>query len=295
VAIKLDMLRVFRTVAEQGTLNGAADILGRTPSAISMMLAQLESELGAPLFETERKNRLSQLGELVLDESVRATDTFARSADAIRRHVTSAAGTVRIAAVPSATVTLLPAAIAAFRRNRPQVRLEISDVDSASVRRRIRFHEADIGIVTGTERDGTDGTRILRDRLSIVHHEGGAIAKRVQADGERLSWALLDLEPMISNPLCGLVAHASVAAKIEDCQLEARNTTALLTFVREGLGATILPESVMAIRPPGVVFTTPEDPVSLRELQMIKNPDRRLSPVAEAFWRILQPDDATSR
>ena len=46
MSLKLEMLRVFRTVAEKGTLALAADALGRTPSAVSMMLAQLEAQIG---------------------------------------------------------------------------------------------------------------------------------------------------------------------------------------------------------------------------------------------------------
>lgn len=70
---------------------------------------------------------------LILAEAIRATDVFATSTEAIRRLTTSFAGTVRIAAVPSVTATLLPAAIAAFRASHPDVRLEISDPDSATV------------------------------------------------------------------------------------------------------------------------------------------------------------------
>ena len=72
MSIKLEMLRVFRVVAEQGTLAASARSLGRTPSAISMTLAQLEDDIGAPLFETDRKSRLTPLGRLVLEESRRA-------------------------------------------------------------------------------------------------------------------------------------------------------------------------------------------------------------------------------
>ena len=119
MTVKLEMLMVFRAVAEKGSLAGAAEVLGRTPSAISMMLTRLEDDIGAPLFETDRKNKLSGLGQLVLDESSRATDAFSRSIDAIRRHAASVAGTVRVASVPSAVVTVLPRVIAKFREERP--------------------------------------------------------------------------------------------------------------------------------------------------------------------------------
>jgi len=40
MSIKLEMLRTFSVTSAQGTLAGAAAVLGRTPSAVSMMLAQ---------------------------------------------------------------------------------------------------------------------------------------------------------------------------------------------------------------------------------------------------------------
>jgi len=115
MSIKLEMLRTFSVTAAQGTLAVAAAVLGRTPSAVSMMLAQFEEEVGCPLFKTDRKSRLTPLGQLVLLESQRATDVFDKSANAIRRHAMSTTGIVRIAAVPSATVALLPDVIEAFR------------------------------------------------------------------------------------------------------------------------------------------------------------------------------------
>lgn len=285
MAIKLEMLRVFRTVAEKGALSQAASVLGRTSSAVSMMLSQLEENLGAPLFEGDRKNQLTRLGELVLAEAIRATDVFESSADAIRRLTTSIAGTVRIAAVPSVTATLLPRALAAFRLTHPDVRLEISDLDSASVRRRVRLDEADIGIMTRRVDDAAEGVSIMHDRLGIAFNHDGAVARAV-ANGAPVDWELLRLEPLIANPLCDLVPHPVVAELMKSCNLEARNTTALIAFVREGLGATILPDSLLLDRE-GIGYVGPATPEACRELRMISTPERRLNPAAEELWKML--------
>lgn len=287
MAIKLEMLRTFRIVAEQGALAQAAEKLGRTPSAVSMTLAQLEDHIGAPLFESDRKNRLTKLGEMILAEAIRATDVFATSTEAIRRLTTSIAGTVRIAAVPTVTATLLPAAIAAFRASHPDVRLEISDLDSATVRQRVRLDETDIGIFTASADTVRDGIAIDRDALGIVHRKDGPIARALTMGGHPESWALLRLEPLIANPLCDLVDSPEIAALSGAATLRARNTTALLSFVREGLGATVLPEGAPAMLGDAIGFVRPEDPVALRELRMICNTERRLSPAAEAFWALL--------
>ena len=74
MAIKIEMLRNFVAVAELGNLNDAAERLGRTASAVSMSLKQLEDHLGAPLFETDRKNRLTALGQFTFAEGRREVD-----------------------------------------------------------------------------------------------------------------------------------------------------------------------------------------------------------------------------
>ena len=67
MAIKIEMLRCFCAVAQSGNLSEAADRLGRTQSAVSMMLKQFENHLGKKLFLGERKNHLTALGEQVLE------------------------------------------------------------------------------------------------------------------------------------------------------------------------------------------------------------------------------------
>lgn len=295
MAIKLEMLRTFRVVAEQGSLSAAAEVLARTPSAVSMMLSQLEDEVGAPLFETERKNRLTPLGRLVLEESCRATDTFARSVDAIGRHAVSTAGTVRIAAVPSATITVLPGIIAAFRSLRPDVRIEVSDGDSADVRRRVMIDAADIGILSAPVDAPPDGEVILEDQIGIVCRRDGPIDRASRAQGA-LSWGLLTHEPLIANPLCLLVGHPCVPGLLSVCNLEARNTTALLSFVRGGLGATVLPHSAMQSQPDALTFLLPQDPPVRRQLRKIRSDSRHLGPAAEAFWSSLtRPDTGAAQ
>lgn len=283
--MKLEMLRVFQVTAERGSLAAAASSLGRTPSAVSMMLLQLEEDVGGALFEAGRKNRLTPLGALVLEESRRANEAFERSAKAIRRYARSTAGSVRIAAVPSATVSLLPAIVLQFQRERPEVRLDISDVDSAAVRRRLQFDEADIGILSAAPDDAFDSVLIQSAPLGIVCRRGGPIATAAQASSA--SWALLAHEPLIVNPLCNRVQNPVVQDHVIRSTLEARNTTALLAFVKAGLGATILPESALQGSQDALIFVEPTDPPTFRHLHKIRQPGRRSSPAVDAFWHSL--------
>lgn len=282
--MKLEMLRCFVTVARHGSLAGASQALGRTPSAISMMLSQLEAQIGAPLFETDRKSRLTPLGRMTLEEAERAVATFERSVAAIRRLSRSTAGTVRLATVPSAALTLLPAAIALFRRTRPDVRIEISDVDSATVLRRLEQDAADIGLASDRAPRPLDGEVIARDPLGIVCHADGAIARHPRP----VRWRVLRSEPFIGNALCGLVRDPEVEAVVGTCALTAVNTTTLLAFVRNGLGATILPESALPRDGGPLRFLLPQDGLHVRDLVMLHSPERRPSPAGEAMQEALR-------
>ncbi|TDL78452.1 LysR family transcriptional regulator [Palleronia sediminis] len=287
MSIKLEAFRVFRAVAEAGTLAAGARAVGRTPSAVSMTLAQLETEIGAPLFETDRKNRLTPLGHRVLEESSRATDVFDRAVSAIRRHAISSAGSVRIAAVPSAAIALLPETIERFRREHPHVRIEIADTDTTAVRRRVRTDEADIGIVSAGSSDPPQGALIRRDDLGVVCTEGGPIHRAHLAEAGSSSWRIMELEPLIANPLCQLVDHPAIRDLLSTSALEARNTTAILTFVRQGLGASILPFDSVRGQPDGIEFFVPSDPATQRELRKIRQDGSRMTTPAERFWEML--------
>ncbi|MFZ1726778.1 MAG: LysR family transcriptional regulator [Albidovulum sp.] len=281
--LKLEMMRCFRAVASEGTLAGAAMALGRTPSAISMMLKQFEEHLGAPLFETDRKNRLTPLGLRVLEEATRATDTFDRATEAIKRHALSTAGTVRIATVPSAATGILPDAIRAFRQMRPDVRLEVSDVDSAAVISHLQFDRADIGIASGPSGPDIDSEVFASDRLGIVCRQESPIMKA----GQAVSWEMLGLEPFISNPLCNLVDHPTVRHLTATCLLAARNTTTLISFVRSGFGATVLPQRVLLGETSELAFLSPDEPVVERVLKILTSRHRHPSPATQAFRSVV--------
>ncbi|MGB7242928.1 MAG: LysR family transcriptional regulator [Salaquimonas sp.] len=287
MSIKLEVLRVFRVVAETGSLAAAAGELNRTSSAISMTLAQLTDELGAPLFETDRKSRLTPLGQLVLEESRRATDVFDKSTQAIRRHVVSTAGIVRIAAVPSATVSLLPNVIETFRTMHHDVRIEISDVDTTAVRRRVQRDEADIGIYSARLGEIADGEIIQSDDLGIVCAEGGPLHRAHLTSGGPSNWSLLAHEPLIANPLCRLINDPLIQELLAKSTLEARNTTAILSFVRRGFGASILPYDAVRSQPDGIEFFVPSNPISRRELRKIRQEADYQNDAVQTFWRLL--------
>lgn len=278
MTIKIEALRNFVTVAGMGTLSEAAAVLGRTPSALSMTLKQLEEHLGEPLFETDRKSKLTALGAFVFDQATRELKQFDATISAIENYASSKCGRVRIAAVPSVAGTILPQAISSFIHDFPGVKVELRDMDSASVLNEVLHENADIGIASTAGHPRTLMQRdLLSDAFGVVCRAGSKLAR---GEGP-VAWSEIACEPFIANNLSGQIDDPVSRALHDGAALSAHNNTSLLAMVRAGLGVTILPETAMGMQGgQGVVFRPLADSSLRRSLQVLRKNARPSSPAA---------------
>ncbi|MGA3201055.1 MAG: LysR family transcriptional regulator, partial [Bryobacteraceae bacterium] len=95
--MELRHLRYFKAVAEQGSFSGAARGIYVSQSALSEQIADLERELGVPLFDRSgRKLRLTVHGEIFLRESNKVLEGSERAVAMARRSFRGEVGTLRI-------------------------------------------------------------------------------------------------------------------------------------------------------------------------------------------------------
>ena len=65
--LEIDLLRTFAAVADTGSFTGAAGLVARTQSAVSLQIKRLEEALGQRVFErTSRSLALTRAGETLL-------------------------------------------------------------------------------------------------------------------------------------------------------------------------------------------------------------------------------------
>ena len=149
--VKIEAFRAFGVVARHGNLRDAAEELGRTQSALSMTLGQLEQMLGSPLFETDRKRDLTDLGMFVRDKSEELIREHDRVQEVIGSYAKGEAGRLRIASVPSVAALVLPELLRVFLEDHPGARIELMDSDSTQVRSMVADGHADLGIAGPTD------------------------------------------------------------------------------------------------------------------------------------------------
>ena len=284
MAIKIEMLRCFRAVADQGSLADAAEVLGRTPSAVSMMLRQFEDHIGAPLFESARKSHLTPLGALIHAEARRELEHFDRTVSAIESIARAEAGHVRLAVTPSVGQAIMPPILQGYMAAHPGVLVDMRDSDSASVQQDLAAGRADIGLATLPPMPGFDRRLIFTDRFGVVCPADHPLAR----DWSDLTWSDLAGTEFIANGLCHHIQDDSFAPILERARLHVANTASLLSLVRAGAGVTLLPELAMQRADDDLAFLPLLDSSAVREVWMLTPPEPLLTPAARAMAQAIR-------
>lgn len=251
MAIKIAMLRCFSTVAQTGNLADAAIRLGRTQSAVSMTLKQLEEHLGRRLFENERKNRLTPLGEEVFELAQQQLRQFDDTINAIQATAGAPQGLLRIASVPSVVDLVFPAAIETLTRRHPGLNVELRDADTEMVIDALLRGQADLGIASGQPQlNGIRQELLFQDRFGLICAPDHPLARQTRAPGIQDVIAA----GFVRNNLCRLIESPEIAAALSSARVTAHNTLSLISMVRSGKWITVLPQTVMRIMPDHLVF-----------------------------------------
>ncbi len=283
MAIKIDMLRCFTMVATHGSLSEAADALGRTPSAVSMMLKQFEDHVGSALFETARKSRLTPIGELILTEARREVAHFENTVSVIEGLSRAELGYLRLAVTPSVATTVLPAVIFKFAKKYPKVQIDLRDQDSATIARELDRERADIGIGSLPEIEGMRRTELFSDAFGLVCRKDHPLAE----NWEQLAWRTMGDQTIIANGLCAQITDPDFAPILARSRLMVPNTASLLGLVRQGVGITVLPQLAVAGSLDDLAFLPLVDVTARRIVHLVTRPNNLLMPAARQFLKLI--------
>ena len=251
MSIKIEMLRTFSTVAQTGSLADAAIRLGRTPSAVSMMLKQLEDHMDQRLFESERKNRLTPLGAEIFILAQEQLRQFDSTVSAIETSARAPQGLIRIASVPSVAGLVFPNAIADLTARHPGLKVELRDTDTEQILRALLQGQADFGVVSGNHAlNGVREIPLFEDRFGLIASRTHTLVRRKKPPSIKDA-----LEAgFLGNYLCDMIETKSIRTAMADARITVPNTLSLIAMIRTGNWVTVLPETVTHILPGDLAF-----------------------------------------
>jgi DNA-binding transcriptional LysR family regulator len=148
INLDLDTLRTLVVANDLGGYGQAATRLGRTPSAISLQMKKLQTDVGATIFrKSGRGVALTEAGEIVLRYARRMLALNDEVLDTVRG--ASLAGRIRIGVSQDFAETVLPRALSQFTKHYPLVQLEVRIEGNAVLVEAVSKGEIDLVLVVG--------------------------------------------------------------------------------------------------------------------------------------------------
>ena len=149
MAVKLELYRVFREVAETGNISVAAKNLYISQSAVSQSIKQLETALQARLFaRSPRGVTLTGEGQMLYQYVRSALSLLSTGEDKLSQAQQLLLGTLTIGASDTVTAMFLTPYLERFHREHPGIRLKIVSGRSAKVLSLLKSGVVDIAFAS---------------------------------------------------------------------------------------------------------------------------------------------------
>jgi len=291
--ISLRQLRAFVAVAQQLSFTLAARELHLTQSAVSMLVRQLEAEMGLPLFDrVHRRVQLTDTALQLLPLALRMLDDLRQVVDGALDLRSLRRGRLRLCVPQLLACTWLPQRLTAFSQRHPEIELQLVDTTADDVVGAVRRHEVDLGL--GPERPAGDD--IARSFLSQVPIRLVLPKTHALAGRKRVRWQQVQDERWIiysgefHRALERALAQHDPALTLRGASQVGYLTTAL-ALVGQGQGVTAAPDYAGAMAAHfGVAFVALEAPAIERGFYLYQRQGEAPPPAVQAFIALLRSE-----
>jgi DNA-binding transcriptional LysR family regulator len=283
-------LRAFLLVAQHQSFTRAAAAFFITPSGLSLLIRELETQLGFRLFDrTTRQVALTAQGTELLVVVRRSLQELDAAMSGIQHASTAASQSISIGAPPLVAANILPRAIKEFRAHRPDLRIQVFDGNHNSILERVETGKLDLGLGAFGPSPGIRRTPFFRFSLIVIRPESGSALRRAST-----TWSALKGETLISlsptSPFQQIVDKYLARAKVAPQSIVVH--TALdtqIAMVEAGEGIAVIPSYGLPVcRNRRVVMSRLINPVVTLDFHLIRKRGRKLPSCVEDFTAFLQ-------
>jgi DNA-binding transcriptional LysR family regulator len=290
--ISIRQFEVFAMVAETRGFAAAGERMGLSSSAVSQLVAELESNLGFRVFDrSTRRVELSGAGRDFLSSAQSVLRDVQRAESAAADLRNRATGVVRIGAPQVLAGAVLPRAVRAYHAQRPKVVIRIRDTPVDMLVDQVAAGDIDLAI--GPDRpveDTVTRTPVFDSPWVLWCAPDHPLAAR-----RSLRWDdLRDVDLVAAGrdherSVRQMNAEAPEGARIRPVDI-VENTSTALGIAAEGLAATLAPHYVGVVAVPlGLVVRRVKDPEVIRKVCIYHSTVRSVPPAAHAFAEFLGP------
>jgi DNA-binding transcriptional LysR family regulator len=289
--MELRHIRYFIAVAEELNFRRAAARLHMAQPPLSVQIQDLERHLGVSLFDRSgRRISLTREGEVFLLEARQICEQVSRASHAVHQAAAGELGRLRVAGVPYAFKRELPTIIPKFRRENPNILVDLREAGTQDSLDALAAETLDVALVR--QGDPVDGLEILPLRtgrfeavLPLGHRLAGAGAIDL-ADLARDPFVVTSRRssPYYNDRTLSALSAAGITPR---AVIEATSIQAQLGFVACGMGVSLAPASSRPMQPHHVVWLPLKQTVTFTEVAAAWG-SGPVPPVLEPFLRIVR-------
>ena len=283
----LRQLRYFVAVAQHRSFTRAARVLRLAQPALSQQVTRLERELDTELFvRSPRGTRLTDAGRIVLRRAARIEAEIEGLRADLEQLRGGVRGQVRIGVTVMPRHFELPALLADFLEQRPEVDVLLRSGTADTMVRMLEADELDLAFATATASAGRGSMAsepLFREDIVAVLPRDHPLA-----GAEEVPLAALASEPLIAPEPDAVVREMIDRALLADglsarIPFETNDPDMLRSLAASGLGIAIAPRAMAEPAHPSLVLIRVNPPRLSREVALIWREGRPYSPAVEAF------------
>jgi DNA-binding transcriptional LysR family regulator len=292
--ISLKQLKAFLAVAESGSFTEGARRLNVTQSALSLLVKNLEGEVGFRLLDrTTRRVEVSGTGREFQVLARKVIDDLQSVVRGAAEVATVQRGVARVGATEALACTLIAPAMAAYQQVKPTVEVRLVETTIHTMLAALKNGEVDYIIGPTSLEEAGPGHGIRADPLFASSFAALCPRNHSLANLQSVRWGELVRYPLIAHVSSwmdrqlrdGIEAERSKhgCEALPDTRLVSNMVTGL-SLAAVGLGVMVAPQYLSSLaKDLGLSAFVPIRPTIRRVISVYSRQSHALSPAAEHF------------
>ena len=241
-----DKYRHFATAAEKCFV---------TQPTLSMQIKKLEDELGVIIFDRSRQPVVpTDLGAKLIEQARMTLSATQRIKEIIQEEQQEVEGTLKIGIIPTLAPYLLPVFIGPYIRKYPAVKVEVEELVSEEIIRRLKRDMLDVGLFVTPYHDEKIVERpVFYEEMLVYAHPDCELLKKKEVGHEDIVTSdiwMLGNGHCFRNQVVNLCEMSASQHKNLPFEFESNSLETLMRIVDVEGGFTLIPELALQYMSP---------------------------------------------
>jgi LysR family transcriptional regulator, benzoate and cis,cis-muconate-responsive activator of ben and cat genes len=243
--MELRHFRYFLAVAKSLSFVKAAEILHISQPPLSRQIQEFEEEIGTPLFDRKsHKTSLTKAGDYLFIEAERTLEHLEAICRTAKEIGDAGPSSLKIGCVSFLLYSVLPPFLEIFRKNAPEIKLEILVMSTEEQETALRSKAIDLGFARSwISEEGIIFEPLMEEKLALIFPAESTAAgevKECMADLEGLPMITLSqsVAPGLTERLMAICTEYGCKPTIG---YESSDSYSIIKLVASGLGWSIVP------------------------------------------------------